>query len=213
MVLDPGGHKVHTSSLRAFPPSSPSTKCVISLFSHQDPDIIAGRERLAHADGGRSFTFPRSGSALSRTSVSTNLWVAAFTLFQTKAWLFLWAALLYFLPAHFLHSRAIFRFTIRFPRFSIREILAHRWESPIRRWWNSKLTCPPWKASTEGTSLPTRRWPGGPGRSKTLDIQQIAPQHGAIFPTPEMARGNLSPGRRPSPCALDSEDLVYQVPS
>lgn len=86
------------------------------------------------------------------------------------------------LPAHFLNTlRGKFMSTIRPQRFSILEDLGNRWDVTIGGSKTSMITsllCAAFMSATWPLSAAIRTWSR---LIRTLDIEMIAPQHGALF--------------------------------
>lgn len=212
MVLDPGGHKVHTALFAGLSSIIPINKVRYLFFSHQDPDIIAAANAWLMLTDAEAYLSSLWTRFITHFGIDELVSSRIHPIPDQGMVVSLGGSPLYFLPAHFLHSPGNFQVydpvskilysgdlgaSLGIAYSEVTDFEAHlpAMEGFHRRYIPSNKAMAKWARMV-----------------KTLDIQQIAPQHGAIFPTPEMARKFIA-WAETFPCALDSEDLVYQVPS
>ncbi len=181
MILDPGGHKVYSKVMSETTQQLGAGKLELVFFSHQDPDIIAA------ANGWLMTT-----DATAYISALWTRFVPHFGLDQLVAdrllpipdqgmWVDLNGARLAFLPAHFLHSPGNF----------------HVWDPVSRILYTGDLGASLGMDYQEVTDFDahlqfmegfhTRYMASGKAlrawaaMARGLDVEIIAPQHGAFF--------------------------------
>jgi len=210
MLLDPGGHKVYAKLFSALPEFLPPSALEYLFLSHQDPDIVAsvnGWLMITDADAYMSAIWRRfvahfgvDGSVMDRMKEIPDAGMK----------LNLGGCELLIIPAHFLHSAGNFhvydpvskilysgdlgaamvdyRFVDDFDAHVDQMIGFHN------RYMASATACKLWSEMVRG-----------------LDIEIIAPQHGAMFRGKEMCHrfidwvGQLEPG-------AEAMRDVYQLP-
>ncbi len=211
ILLDPGGHKVHYDLMDAISALMPINQLKYLFFSHQDPDIVAAVNAwlmLTEADAWIS-----------------NLWLRFVPHFGVDELMIsrlkgipdegmrlkLGNSELIFLPAHFLHSCGNFQVydveskilfsgdlgaSIGPDYVEVTDFDAHvqYMEGFHRRYMPSGHA--------------NRQWAQ---MARQLDIDMIVPQHGAIFPTPELSRQFID-WVEGLPGAAESMAEVYRVP-
>lgn len=211
MILDPGGTKLYPKVFASFGSHAAGTKLRWVFLSHQDPDIVAslngwlmtsdaeavvsklwhrfiphfGSDRLVYA---RVQPIPDGGQRLSLGG--TDLLV---------------------LPAHFLHS--VGNFHLYDPLSKIlytgdlgaslgqvgREVTDFDAHIPHMQGFHERYMC---------TQRAMRAWVR---MVRTLDIEIIAPQHGALFRGKPMVERFLS-WCEGLECGIDRMEDIYQVP-
>lgn len=211
MVLDPGGHKVYRRVLSDTTALLRGGKLASIFLSHQDPDIVASlngwlmtTDAVAHASALWTRFIPHFG--LDRL-VLTRLKEIP----DEGAVLKLGGADLLALPAHFLHSCG--NFHLYDPRSKIlysgdlgaslgmgyREVSDFDAHLPYmagfhRRYMASNRALRAWVKMVRG-----------------LDIELIAPQHGALFRGKEMT-GKFLDWCEALECGIDVMGDIYKVP-
>ena len=212
ILLDPGGHKVHYDLMDAISALMPINQLKYLFFSHQDPDIVAAVNAwlmLTEADAWIS-----------------NLWLRFVPHFGVDELMIsrlkgipdegmrlkLGNSELIFLPAHFLHSCGNFQVydveskilfsgdlgaSIGPDYVEVTDFDAHvqYMEGFHRRYMPSGHA--------------NRQWAQ---MARQLDIDMIVPQHGAIFPTPELSRQFID-WVEGLPGAAESMAEIYRVPA
>jgi len=180
MLLDPGGHKVYSKIFSAMPEHLPPSMLKYLFLSHQDPDIVAsvnGWLMITDADAYMSAIWRRfvahfgvDGSVMDRMKEIPDQGMK----------LDLEGCELVILPAHFLHSSGNFHVydpiskilysgdlgaAIVDYRF-VEDFDAHvtHMEGFHKRYMPTSTACKAWAAMV-----------------RELDIEIIAPQHGAMF--------------------------------
>ena len=211
MLLDPGGHKVYSKIFAALPEYAPPSALQYLFLSHQDPDIVAsvnGWLMVTEADAylpgiWRRFVahFGVDGSVMDRVKDIPDEGMK----------LDLNGCELLILPAHFLHSPGNFQVydpvakilysgdlgaSIVDYRF-VEDFDAHvpQMEGFHRRYMASSVACQAWADMV-----------------RSLDIETIAPQHGAIFRGEEMVRRFIDwvAALQPGPEAMRD---IYRLPA
>jgi flavorubredoxin len=211
MLLDPGGHKVHYDLIDAISALMPINQLKYLFYSHQDPDIVAAINAwlmLTEAD-----------------AFISNLWLRFVPHFGVDELMIsrlkgipdegmrfqLGASELIFVPAHFLHSCGNFQVydvkskilfsgdlgaSIGPDYVEVTDFDAHvqYMEGFHRRYMPSGHA--------------NRQWAD---MIRQLDIEMIVPQHGAIFPTPELS-SRFVDWVAELPGAAESMAEVYRIP-
>ncbi|MEW5870857.1 MAG: MBL fold metallo-hydrolase [Chloroflexota bacterium] len=211
MLLDPGGHKVYSGALAELSAVMPTSALQYVFFSHQDPDIIAA------ANGWLMITEARG--------LLSQLWMRFITHFGVDEMVMdridavpdegmildLAGCPLMILPAHFLHSPG--NFQIYDPVSKIlysgdlgaslgqSYTIVQNFEDHIqymegfhRRYIASGRTLKLWAKMV-----------------RQLDIEVIAPQHGAMFTQKEHVNRFIDWMEGLS-CGVDIMDEVYRLP-
>ncbi len=211
MLLDPGGHKVYAKLFSALPDHLPPAALEYLFLSHQDPDIVAsvnGWLMITDADAYMSAIWRRfvahfgvDGSVMDRMKEIPDVGMK----------LDLEGCELQLIPAHFLHSAGNFHVydpvskilysgdlgaAIVDYRF-VEDFDAHAGEMIgfHNRYMASKTACQLWAKMV-----------------RQLDIEIIAPQHGAMFKGKDMCKKFIDWVEVLEPGADAMKD-VYQLPT
>lgn len=212
ILLDPGGHKVHYDLMDAVSALMPINQLKYLFFSHQDPDIVAAVNAwlmLTEADAWISDLWLRF---VPHFGVD-ELMVSRLKGIPDPGMRFqLGNSELIFLPAHFLHSCGNFQVydtkskilfsgdlgaSIGPDYIEVSDFDSHiqYMEGFHRRYMPSGHA--------------NRNWAK---MARQLDIQMIVPQHGAIFPTPELSARFIDwVGELPGGGETMAD--IYQVPT
>lgn len=181
IILDPGGHKVFAKALGASKLELGRAKIKYLFFSHQDPDIVAA------ANGWLMSTKAIGYAADVWTRFIPHFGVDKLVVNQLKGipdqgmYITLGGAELIFLPAHYLHSCGNFQVydktskilysgdlgaSLGMDYYEVEDFHSHLqyMEGFHRRYMSSNRAMKAWANMV-----------------KQLDIEIIAPQHGAIF--------------------------------
>lgn len=212
MVLDPGGHKVYAQAIAEVEAQlGPEGRVAILFFSHQDPDVIAAAngwmmttEAIAYISAIWTRFVPHFG--LDRLVIPRLKPIP-----DEGMWVELGGSRLAFLPAHFLHSPGNFQV----------------WDPVSRILYSGDLGASlgmgyqvvpdfdahvPYMAGFHAryiaSSRALRAWVA---MARTLPIETIAPQHGAVF------RGREHVGRfldwcEGLECGVDLLPEAFRVP-
>jgi len=211
MLLDPGGHKVYSHALEELSTLISPNALDYILFSHQDPDIVAA------ANGWLMVTDAQA--------LLSQLWVRFITHFGVDDFLVdriialpdrgrvinLAGSPLVLLPAHFLHSSGNFQVYDPVSKilytgdlgaslgqtYTIAENLVDHiqyMEGFHRRYMPSNKALKLWA-----------------GMVKPLDIEIIAPQHGAMIAGKSNVRGFIE-WLESLACGLDLMEGMYKLP-
>lgn len=212
MLLDPGGSKLYTKVFAAVPREAKGAKLKYIFCSHQDPDIVA-------ALNGWLMTTDAQG-------LCSELWRRFIPHFGSDRLMYsrvagipdagqrmqLGGHELIILPAHFLHS--VGNFHVYDPTAKILysgDLGASLGESE-REVSNFDAHIPFMKGFHERymvSSIALKAWVR---MVRPLDIEIIAPQHGALFRGKEMV-GRFLDWCDNLPCGLDLMQDVFQVPA
>jgi flavorubredoxin len=211
MILDPGGHKVYNRVLSATLAQLKSAKLTTLFLSHQDPDIVAaanGWLMTTDADAYVSSLWVRfvPHFGLDRLVESRLKPIPdegmVFDLGGTK---------LLFLPAHFLHSPGNFQVYDSVSRILYSGDLGASLGMPSREVTNFDEHVKYMDGFHKRYMASNRAMKAWAAMVRTLDIEIIAPQHGALF------RGKEQVNRFIDWCdgLLCGVDLVesYRVPT
>ncbi len=211
ILLDPGGHKVHYDLMDAISALMPINQLKYLFYSHQDPDIVAAVNAwlmLTEADAWISRLWLRF---VLHFGVDELMISRLKGIPDEGMRLKLGNSELIFLPAHFLHSCGNFQVydveskilfsgdlgaSIGPDYVEVTDFDAHvqYMEGFHRRYMPSGHA--------------NRQWAQ---MARQLDIDMIVPQHGAIFPTPELSRQFID-WVEGLPGAAESMAKVYRVP-
>jgi len=185
LLLDPGGHKVYTKLLAGMTPHLPPMRLKHIFFSHQDPDIIAS------ANGWLLTTDAQAHLSAIWMRFIPHFGVDELVIKRIKpipdegATLVLGGAELKFIPAHFLHSPGNFQV----------------YDPVSKTLYSGDLGASPaagafvedFDKHVEQMDGFHRRYMPSPevmrqwaAMARTLDLEVIAPQHGAVFRGREM---------------------------
>lgn len=212
MILDPGGHKIHTRLFAEMSSVVPMSKLKYIFFSHQDPDIIAATNAWLMMTDAKAFL--------------SGLWMRFITHFGVDDLVVdriqaipdqgmrvrLGATELLFIPAHFLHSPGNFQVydpaskilytgdlgaSLGCDYRTVADFDAHipKMEGFHRRYMSQNKVFRLWAAMVKG-----------------LDIETIAPQHGAMIQGKEMVQRFITWLER-LPCGLDEMEGIYKLPA
>lgn len=212
MLLDPGGHKVYAKVLAETFGELSGGKLRYLFLSHQDPDIVAainGWLMTTEADAYISALWTRFVPHFGFDHIVAD----RLKPIPDQGMVFdLAGAKLFALPAHFLHSEGNFQLYDPISKILysgdlgaslganytvVRDFEAHiaYMEGFHRRYMASNRVLRAWADMV-----------------RTLDIEIIAPQHGALFPTQDMSRQFIEWSARLA-CGIDLIAPAYKVPA
>jgi flavorubredoxin len=212
VILDPGGHKVYSQVLAATHNEIKQGKLQHILLSHQDPDIVAA------LNGWLMTTDATAWVSALWTRFVPHFGVDRFVLSRLKPiddsgmYLSLGGCELLVLPAHFLHSPG--NFQVYDPIAKIlysgdlgasvdeEEVFVSNWDAHAskmlgfhRRYMASRRAGAAWAKLV-----------------RSLDIEVIAPQHGAAFKGREMVSRFID-WVESEECGVDLIDELYRLPT
>lgn len=211
MILDPGGSKVYRAVFSAAASARKGAKLEYIFLSHQDPDIGTSLNAWLMDTKADALTSRLWTRFLPHFGIDKLLSDRLVAVPDGGAWITLGARELLILPAHFLHSCGnlqVFDPTSRI-LFSgdlgaaigvdysvVTDFEAHRpfIETFHRRYMGSTRALRAWVRMV-----------------RDLDIQTIAPQHGALFKGPEMV-GQFLDWCEGFVCGIDAYEHLFQVP-
>lgn len=188
LILDPGGHKVYTKLFAMLSSQTKITGLKHIFFSHQDPDIIAAANGWLMVTDAQAHLSELWMRFIPHFGVDELVVERIQPIPDTGATLKLGTAELKIIPAHFLHSAGNFHLydpvakilytgdlgaSVDAPGSLVEDFDAHipRMEGFHKRYMTSSRALQVWANTIH-----------------ELDIDIIAPQHGAIFPNREMSR-------------------------
>lgn len=186
MILDPGGHKVYTKLLARMAPVAPTPQLKHILFSHQDPDIIAAANGWLMMTDATAHIPALWMRFLQHFGVDDLVVQRVQPIPDEGRTLTLGSATLKLIPAHFLHSPGNAQLydpvakilysgdlgaSLGAPYVEVPDFDAHLqyMEGFHKRYMPSSAALKAWARMVRG-----------------LDVEIVAPQHGALFRGREM---------------------------
>ncbi len=186
LILDPGGHKVHTSLLSSLSEVVPIHNIKIIFFSHQDPDIIAAANAWLMLTDARAYLSGLWMRFIPHFGVDELVMNRIQPIPDQGMVIELGGLKLPIIPAHFLHSPGNFHLydpasrilytgdlgaSFGYDDIEVRDFEAHipRMITFHKRYMASSRVLKAWARTV-----------------KKLDIDVLAPQHGAIFTSKDM---------------------------
>ncbi|GBC61122.1 MBL fold metallo-hydrolase [Desulfonema ishimotonii] len=211
MLLDPGGHKIHTRLLSGLSSAVQVSNIHHIFFSHQDPDIVAAANAWLMMTDARAYLPTIWTRFVAHFGVDDLSAKRVDTIPDEGMVITVGGDPLKVIPAHFLHSSGNFHVydpvskifysgdmgaSPAAPYDAVEDFDAHirYMEGFHRRYMPS--------------SRAIRLWAN---MVRTLDIESLAPQHGAIFNTPALARQFID-WIEALPVGADIMDDVYRIP-
>ncbi len=188
LLLDPGGHKVYTKLLASMSPHLPPVKLKHLFFSHQDPDIIASANGWLLTTDAQAYLSEIWMRFIPHFGIDSLVIKRIQPIPDAGGKIVLGGVELKLIPAHFLHSPGNFQVydpvakilysgdlgaSPAAPQPFVEDFDAHvkEMEGFHRRYMPSPEVFKKWAAM-----------------ARTLDLETIAPQHGAIFKGPAMVK-------------------------
>ena len=181
MILDPGGHKVYNRVLSATLAQLKNAKLTTLFLSHQDPDIVAASNGWLMTTDAEAYV-----SALWIRFVPhfglDRLVESRLKPIPDEGMVFdLGGAQLLFLPAHFLHSPGNFHVYDPVSRILYSGDLGASLGMPYREVTNFDDHVRYMEGFHRRYMAANRAMKAWAAMARTLDIEIIAPQHGALF--------------------------------
>ena len=180
MLLDPGGHKVYSKIFSALPEYTPPSSLKYLFLSHQDPDIVASLNAWMMVTDADAYLPQIWTTFVAHFGIDSSAMTRMHGIPDEGRIMDLEGCALKIIPAHFLHSAGNFhvydpvskilysgdlgaalsdyRFVKDFDAHTEKMLGFHQ------RYMASSTACKLWAKMV-----------------RTLDIEIIAPQHGAIF--------------------------------
>lgn len=188
ILLDPGGHKVHYHLLASLTDYIPANQLRYLFFSHQDPDIVAAANAWLMVTDADAYISKLWTRFIPHFGIDELMLERLKPIPDEGMRLPLGNTELVFVPAHFLHSTGNFQVYDPISKIlftgdlgaslgqdytEVSDFDAHvqYMEGFHFRYMPSNQVNKSWANMVSG-----------------LEIDRIAPQHGAIFPTPELSR-------------------------
>ena len=213
IILDPGGHKIYAKVMaETMTQLGANARLTHILLSHQDPDIVA-------AVNGWLMT-------TDATAWASNLWLRFIPHFGLDRLvverlkgigdggmrLQLGACQLLILPAHFLHSPGNFQVYDPVSRILYSGDLGASVGCDYREVPNFQAHLPFTEGFHKRYMASNRAMKAWAAMARTLDIEIIAPQHGAIFKGKDMVKTFIDwcDGLA---CGVDLIEPAYKVPA
>ncbi len=211
ILLDPGGHKVHYEVINEVSSLVPINDLKYLFFSHQDPDIVAAANAWLMLSDAEAYISELWLRFIPHFGVDELMLPRLKGIPDQGMRLPLGDTELLILPAHFLHSAGNFQVydplsktlfsgdlgaSIGPPYVEVEDFASHvqYMEGFHRRYMPSNHA--------------NRYWAD---MVRTLDIDRIVPQHGAIFPTASLSAQFID-WIASSPGAVECMSEVYRVP-
>jgi len=188
MVLDPGGHKVYPKLFSLLSTIVKTSELKHLFFSHQDPDIVAAMNGWLMVTEAQAYL----PGLWTRFVVHFGIDEAAFgritPIPDEGMSIQLGGAPLKFLPAHYLHSPGNFQVYDPIAKILYSGDLGASVGSsyPMVENFETHLQyIEPFHKRYMSSSKAFKMWAN---TVRTLDIDIIAPQHGAVYPNKEMVK-------------------------
>ena len=192
IILDPGGHKVFAKALAASKMELGTAKIKYLFFSHQDPDIVAAANGWLMATGAIGYAAEVWRRFIPHFGVDKLVLEKLKGIPDTGMYISLGGADLLFLPAHYLHSCGNFQVydptskilysgdlgaSLGMDYYVVEDFDSHLeyMEGFHQRYMSSNRAMRAWAQMV-----------------RQLDIETIAPQHGALFQGQEMVERFIS---------------------
>ncbi|MDO8391085.1 MAG: MBL fold metallo-hydrolase [Actinomycetota bacterium] len=212
MVLDPGGHKVHTKLFAQMASVAPINQLRHIFFSHQDPDIVAATNAWLMMTDANAYISRLWTRFVMHFGIDDLVTERIHPIPDGGMKIVVGATEMMILPAHFLHSPG--NFHVYDPRSKIlysgdlgasldsgyRTVTDFAAHVPLMEGFHRRYM-PDNKA--------TKLWAA---MVRDLDIEIIAPQHGAMLEGKEMVNQFLD-WVVDVPCGIDLMSDVYRLPS
>lgn len=212
MILDPGGHKIYAKVLAASMTQLGKAKLESIFLSHQDPDIVAAINGWLMTTDAKAYCSKLWTRFVPHFGLDRLVEDRLLPIPDEGQKHKLGSSELYFLPAHFLHSAGNFHVydptakilysgdlgaSLGQSYIEVPDFDAHLqyMEGFHRRYMASKRAMELWANMV-----------------KPLDIEIIAPQHGALFRGKEMVNRFITWCEGLS-CGIDNLEKVYRLPS
>jgi flavorubredoxin len=185
IILDPGGHKVYTSLMAELSDVLPISSLKYIFFSHQDPDIIAaanGWLMVTEADAYLSGLWMRFITHFGVDEMVVN---RIKPIPDEGMTLSLGNTTLKFIAAHFLHSSGNFQVYDPVSKIlysgDLGASLGHEYEM-VENFEDHIQYMEAFHKRYIPATKALKMWAN---TARSLDIDMIAPQHGAVFPNKE----------------------------
>lgn len=211
MILDPGGHKVYNRVLSETMALLKSAKLKYLFLSHQDPDIVAatnGWLMTTDADAWISALWVRF---IPHFGLDRLVEDRLKPIPDEGMRLDLGGSELIFLPAHFLHSEGNFQVYDPTSRILFSGDLGASLGMTYREVKDFDAHLQYMTGFHKRYMISNRTMRNWARMVRTLDIQTIAPQHGAMFRGKEMVDRFIS-WCETLECGVDLMDHIYKVP-
>lgn len=188
IILDPGGHKIHTRLFAEISALLPLKKLQYLFFSHQDPDIVAAANAWLMMTDARAF-LPAIWSGFVAHFGVDELAAKRVDLIPDKGMTIpLGSTTLKVIPAHYLHSSGNFNLYDPVSRILYSGDMGASPAAPYDRVSDFDAHIQ-YMENFHRRYMPStkavRMWVN---MARTLDIAVLAPQHGAIFDNPQSAQ-------------------------
>lgn len=212
IILDPGGHKVHSRLFAELSSVVPLSRIKHLFFSHQDPDIIAAANAWLMMTDAQAYLSALWMRFIPHFGVDELVVSRIRPIPDEGTVIRVGGATLLVIPAHFLHSPGNFQVYDPMSRIlytgdlgaslgqdyvQVADFDAHVrfMEGFHRRYIASNRALATWAKTV-----------------RNLEIDMIAPQHGAIFPTPELSSRFID-WAADLQCGVDLLADAYPIPS
>lgn len=211
ILLDPGGHKVHYDVMNEVSGLIPINELKYLFFSHQDPDIVAAANAWLMLTDAEAYVSKLWVRFIPHFGIDELLTPRMHPIPDEGMRLPLGNSELIFLPAHFLHSAG--NFQVYDPTSRI--LFSGDLGASIGPGYVEVTDFDQHVQFMEG--FHKRYMPSGDANRywarmvRTLDIERIVPQHGAIFPDPACSRRFIDWVEQ-LPGAVELMEDIYQVP-
>lgn len=212
MILDPGGHKIQSKLFSQLAAVVPINNLKHIFFSHQDPDIIAAANGWLMLTDARAYLSSLWMRFIPHFGVDELVVERITPLPDAGVTLAMGGSPLKILPAHFLHSCGNFQVYDPISKILYSGDLGASLGNTYAMVEDFDAHIP-FMEGFHKRYIPTgkalRLWAK---MARSLDIEIIAPQHGAIFPNRELSQRFISWAEGLS-CGVDLMDDAYTIPA
>jgi flavorubredoxin len=188
MILDPGGHKIQTILFSELSKLIPISGLKHIFFSHQDPDIIASANVWLMLTDAQAYLSALWMRFIPYFGVDELVIKRITPIPDEGMTILLGGKQLKLIPAHFLHSPGNFQVYDTAAKILYTGDLGASLGNNYDRVEDFDAHIPYMEGFHKRyipTAKPLKMWAR---MARTLDIEMIAPQHGAMFPNREMSR-------------------------
>ncbi len=211
MLLDPGGHKVHSKVFSDLADHVLPSTLKYLFFSHQDPDIIAAANfwlMMTSAEGLISKLWMRF---IPHFGVDHLMQERLTPIPDEGMTLDLEGQTILIIPAHFLHSPGNFQVYDPVAKILYSGDLGASIGSDYRVVGDFNAHIPHIQGFHQRYMATVKAYQLWAKMIEPLDIEIIAPQHGAVYQGKENV-GKFIDWVRNLPCGLDLMENVYRIP-
>lgn len=212
MILDPGGHKVYSKVLAEASSLLGKSSLKYIFLSHQDPDIVAALNGWLMTTDAVAYASQLWVRFIPHFGVDSMVAHRLLPIPDEGAVFDLSGAKLLALPAHFLHSCGNFHLYDPVSKILYSGDLGASIEQDYREVTDFDAHVPFMEGFHRRYMVSKRALAAWVAMVRTLDVEIVAPQHGALFRGKEMI-GRFLDWCENLECGIDTMLDIYRVPS